>query len=151
MYHLAKFYFNINHNINCFFNSNNKIYVTNQDIKESVNKIFNDRLQNKYLKEHLSVFTDLGDIIEHAKLVNQTIEEKNRSKYKTWNYYFSNLEINCILYSLEFDVVSRTDGENHYRVQRIKKKQMFRSTLLINSEVDFRTSAFYGLIIANFI
>lgn len=123
IYHIATEIFNSYHNKKVFINNKNKIQVTNQDIKESINKIFNDRLQNIYLKEHLSIFSKLGVIIENAKLVNQTIENKNRSKYITWNYYFSNLKINDDLFLIEFDVVSRVDGENHYRVQRIEKSK----------------------------
>lgn len=142
IYHVATKIFKNNHSKNTFVNNGNQIKVTNQDIKESINKIFNDRLQNKYLKEHLSGFSDLGDIIEKSRLVNQTSEKKNRSKYNTWNYYFSGLKINNELFDLEFDVVLRTDGENHYRLQRLKKADT-QSTLPINGEVDSRVPAFH--------
>ena len=140
IYHDAVEIFNTNHNTNHFKNDGNDIYVTNQDIKESINKIYNDRLQNRYLKEHLEVFSDLGDIIENAKLVNQTAENKNRTKYNTWNYYYSGLKINGELYNLEFDVVSRQDGENHYRLQRLKKADT-QSALPIKGEADFGAPA----------
>lgn len=143
IYHIATEIFRNSHNKNIFVNDGNQIKVTNQDIKESINKIFNDRMQNNYLKEHLSVFGDLGDIIEKSHLVNQTIENKNRSKYNTWNYYFNGLNINNELFDLEFDVVSRADGENHYRLQRLKKANT-QSTLPVNGEVDFGVSAFSG-------
>lgn len=142
IYHMAVDIFKSNHNTNIFDNNGNKIKVTNQDIKESINKIYNDRLQNKYLKEHVKIFSDLGDIIEKSKLVNQTPESKGRIKYNTWNYYYNGLNINNELYNLEFDVVSRTDGENHYRLQRLEKADT-QSTLPINGEVDFGASAFY--------
>lgn len=141
-YHTALNIFKENHNTNIFFNDGNEIRVSNQDIKESINKIFNDRLQNQYLTEHLQVFSDLGDIIEKSKLVNQTFEGKNRTKYNTWNYYFKGLNIGGETFDFEFDVVSRLDGENHYRLQRLKKADI-QSTLPINGEVDFGTSAFY--------
>lgn len=143
IYHIATEIFRNSHNKNIFVNDGNQIKVTNQDIKESINKIFNDRMQNNYLKEHLSVFGDLGDIIEKSHLVNQTIENKNRSKYNTWNYYFNGLNINNELFDLEFDVVSRADGENHYRLQRLKKANT-QSTLPVNGEVDFGVSASSG-------
>lgn len=85
-YHIATDLFSNNHANNVFINDGNKIIVTNQDIKESINKIYNDRLQKKYLNEHLSVFTDLGDVISNAKLVNQTPEGKGREKYNLWSY-----------------------------------------------------------------
>lgn len=140
IYHIAADLFSNNHANNVFINDGNKIIVTNQDIKESINKIYNDRLQKKYLNEHLSVFTDLGDVISNAKLVNQTPEGKGREKYNLWSYYYSGLKINNELYNFEFDVVSRNDGENHYRLQRIEKAD-FQSTLPINGEVDLGKSA----------
>lgn len=81
-------------------------------------------MQNIYIKEHLLIFTKLGDIIESAKLINQTYENKNRNKYILWNYYFNGLIINNTIYNIEVDVVSRYDGENHYRIQRIKKAEL---------------------------
>lgn len=135
VYHLATKLFKSNHKRNTFINNGNEIKVTNQDIKESINKIANDKMQNKYLKEHLVIFTDLGNIIQNARLVNQTIENKNRLKYNIWNYYFNGLKINNILFDLEIDVVSRSDGENHYRIQRLKEANTL-STLPINGEVD---------------
>jgi len=140
IYHDAVNIFKQNHNVNRFKNDGNNIYVTNQDIKESINKVYNDRLQNKYLKEHLQVFSDLGDIIESAKLVSQTFENKNRTKYNTWNYYFNNLDIDGEKFNLEFEVVSRQDGENHYRIQRLEKADA-QSTLPIKGEVDLGASA----------
>ena len=42
-----------------------------------------------------------------------------------WSYYLIGLKINKKKYIFEFDVVSRDNNENHYRVQRLKeiKKQ----------------------------
>lgn len=72
-------------------------------------------------------------------MVNQTFENKNRSKYNNWNYYFISLNINNNLFDLELDIVSRSDGENHYRIQRLKKADT-QSTLPIG-EVDLGVSA----------
>ena len=141
IYHIATKIFKNNHKKRTFINDKNKINVTNQDIKESINKIYNDRLQNKYLKEHLAIFLILGNVIEKSSLVNQTIENKNRSKYITWNYYFSNLKIDNQLFNFEFDVVSRIDGENHYRVQRLEKSK-YSVNSFINDEVDFEVLAY---------
>lgn len=82
----------------------------------------------KFIKNNnLKVFSDLGDIIENATLVNQTKETKNRSNINSWNYYFDGLNINNELYHLEFDVRSLDTGENQYRVQRLQKKQTTHS------------------------
>ncbi len=142
IYHIATDIFNNSHNTNEFVNDGNKILVTNSDIKESINKIYNDRLQSKYLQEHLNVFSDLGDIIENSRLVNQTLENKGRTKYNTWNYYYNGLQIGNSLFNLEFDVVSRADGENHYRLQRLEKADA-QSALPIKGEADFGASASY--------
>lgn len=45
IYHIATDLFSNNHANNVFINDGNKIIVTNQDIKDSINKIYNDRLQ----------------------------------------------------------------------------------------------------------
>lgn len=127
-YHTARNLFAQGNKTNTFVNDGNLIMVTNQDIKECVSKIINDRIQNQYLIEHLMIFKNLGNIIEKGRLVNQTYENKNRHKYVTWNYYYSGINIARVLYDLEFDVVSRIDGQNHYRVHRIKKADI-QSTL----------------------
>lgn len=110
-----------------FENDGNKITVSKGGISESIEKIFNSKVQRNLLKEHLQVFSDLGDIIENATLVNQTKETKNRSNINSWNYYFDGLNINNELYHLEFDVRSLDTGENQYRVQRLQKKQTTHS------------------------
>ena len=106
---------------NTFINDGNKIMVTRGGIKESINKILYNKNQKQYLKEHLQVFSDLGDIIESATLASQTTEGKLRENNKIWNYYLNGLNINNNNYLFEFDVVSRQNGENHYRVQRLEK------------------------------
>ena len=121
IYHKAVEIFNNHHNTNKFINDNNEIIVSNTDIKESINKINNNSLQKKYLKEHLLIFSDLGDIIEKSNLVNQTFENKNRESNKIWSYYLNGLNVNNSKFLFEFDVISKENGENHYRVQRLKK------------------------------
>lgn len=131
IYHKAVEIFGNHHNTNTFINDGNKIIVSNSDIKESINKINNDSLQRKHLKEHLLIFSDLGDIIEKSNLVNQTLEKKNRENNKIWSYYLNGLNINDSNYLFEFDVISKDNGENHYRVQRLEKKQILPSESVI--------------------
>ena len=129
IYHEAVNIFKKNHISNTFINNGNKIIVSNTDIKESINKINNSSLQRKYILEHLIVFSQLGKIIKNAVLVNQTLENKNREQYKFWNYYLIYLKINDKDFLLEFDVISKNNGENHYRLQRLEeiKKQILPS------------------------
>ena len=121
LYHFAVAIFKKYNNSNIFFNDGNKIIVSNGDIKESVNKILHNLNQRKYLKEHLQVFSCMSKIITSAILVSQTIERKNRNNNYVWNYYVKAIKVNNIIYLLQFDVISRSNGENHYRVQRLKK------------------------------
>ncbi len=145
IYHKAVEIFGNHHNTNAFINDGNKIIVSNSDIKESINKINNNSLQRKYLKEHLLIFSDLGDIIEKSNLVNQTLENKNRENNKIWSYYLNGLNINGSNYLFEFDVISKENGENHYRVQRLEKKQILPSESVINDTAsNLATSASYG-------
>ena len=117
---LARDIFYKYNNKNKFNNNGNIIIVNNSGINESIEKIFNNRKQRNLLKEHLQVFSDLGDIIEHAKLVNQSTEIKNRKNINSWSYYFDGLNINDKIYKLVFDVRSMDNGENQYRVQRLE-------------------------------
>lgn len=124
-----------------FENDGNKKTVSKSGINESIEKIFNNKIQRNLLKEHLQVFSDLGDIIENATLVNQTKEAKNRSNINSWNYYFDGLNINNELYHLEFDVRSLDTGENQYRVQRLEKiNNKKRSAKLPIQSGNFNTS-----------
>lgn len=118
---LAKEIFQKYNKSNTFYNDNNKILVNKTGIDESITKVFESRQQRALLKEHLLVFSDLGDIIEHSKLVNQVPEIKGREKYNSWNYYYDGLKIGNSLYNFEFEVVSMSNGENHYRVQKLEK------------------------------
>ncbi len=38
-----------------------------------------------------------------------------------WNYYYDGLKIGNNSYNFEFEVVSMSNGENHYRVQKLEK------------------------------
>lgn len=111
--------FRNNHLSFVFQNDNNNIIVNNEDIKESIKKILGDKRQKEYLMEHLKVFSKLGDVIKNGKLVSESMEQKARQNYNSWHYYVVNLIIGKKKFLLEFDVVSRGDGENHYRVQRL--------------------------------
>ena len=130
-----------------FINNGKKIVIRNGDIDECIHKIFGNKYQKNLLKEHLQVFSDIGDIIEHAKIKNQEPEGKNRPNYESWHYFVDGLEIAGNKYMLEFDVVSRKDGENHYRVQRLvdlnaKEKAMVRPTLPLKGEAGLETTAY---------
>ncbi len=118
---LAKEIFQKYNKSNAFYNNDNKILVNKTGIDESITKIFESRQQRELLKEHMLVFSDLGDIIEHSKLVNQAPETKGRKKYNSWNYYYDGLKIGNNSYNFEFEVVSMSNGENHYRVQKLEK------------------------------
>lgn len=132
---------------NTFINDGNKIMVTRSGIKESINKILYNKNQKQYLKEHLQVFSDLGDIIESATLASQTTEGKSRENNKIWNYYLNGLNINDNNYLFEFDVVSRQNGENHYRVQRLEKINSKKANASVENTITsvtptLETSAF---------
>lgn len=132
---------------NTFINDGNKIKVTRSGIKESINKILYNKNQKQYLKEHLQVFSDLGDIIESATLASQTTEGKSRENNKIWNYYLNGLNINDSNYLFEFDVVSRQNGENHYRVQRLEKINGKKANVSVENTITsvtptLETSAF---------
>lgn len=120
---LAVNIFNKYNNKKVFNNNGNLIEVSKSGIEESVKKIFSNHTQRNMLKEHLKVFSDLGDIIEHANLVNQATELKDRDGINYWNYYFDGLIIDNKTYSLEFDVRSMDSGSNQYRVQRLEEKK----------------------------
>jgi hypothetical protein len=137
VFNLAKNIFDRYNNKNLFNNNGNEIMVSHADIKESIKHIYNEN-QIKYLKEHLQVFSDLGDIIESATLSSQGLENKKNmqsthSHNNIWSYYLNGLKINGETYLLEFDVVSRDNGENHYRVQRIQKTDTSAGNAVNNS------------------
>lgn len=135
IYHLASNIFKNHNTKTTFYNNGNKIEVSNGDIKESINKIMHNSNQKKYLKEHLKIFSDLGDIIESATLSSQNIETKTRENNKVWSYYLNGLNIDGNTYLFEFDVVSRSNGENHYRVQRLLKKANASAGNTVNNSI----------------
>ena len=104
-----------------YYNGKNKIFVSKSCIDECITKIKKIPDQNRLLKEHLIIISNLGLIIENVKLVNQCLEYKNRLKYNYWNYYFGKILIDSQYYLVEITVASMDSGENHYRVQSIKK------------------------------
>ncbi len=114
--------FESNHFNNKFVLDGNYILVSKSGIRESIENIYRSRKQHDFLKEHLVILMNLEKIIEHARLVNQCGEKKKREKYNGWNYYLTNLFIGENFYLLEFEVVSMSNGENHYRVQNLYKK-----------------------------
>ena len=102
-----------------FKNNNIDIVVTNEDIKESVAKTVRNTEQKKLITEHIEVFSKLDKIIENGTKIASSTENKNRVKYKNWDYYATPVTIdgkNCII---EFDTVLRQDGEKHFRLERI--------------------------------
>ena len=121
LYHLAVKIFKRYNNENIFINNDDKIIVSNGDIKESVNKIFSNPIQRNQIIEHLQIYANMGALIRNAKLSCQTYETKNRIDNTIWNYYVIWITIRKEKYLLEFDVISRKNGENHYRVQRLQK------------------------------
>lgn len=121
-----------------FYNNNTKIEVTKSGIRESIQKIFDIKSQRNLLKEHLLIISSLGNIIKHAKLVNQANELKNRNYINHWNYYFDGIEINGELYNFEFEVRSMVNGQNQYRIQRLQKKQSTHYGVAIASELPSR-------------
>lgn len=73
---LANNIFDKYHSKNIFINNDNKIVVSRNSINESIVKIYHNRFQRDYILEHLIIFSNLGKVIENAKLVSQTIERK---------------------------------------------------------------------------
>lgn len=127
---LANNIFNKYHNKNYFFNNCNRIMVSKSGINESMEKIYNNRIQRDYITEHLIIFSKLGEIIENAILINQIYERKNRKYTLYWNYYLANIYINKSCFIMEFEVRSMHDGENHYRLQRLELNQLKTSSAL---------------------
>lgn len=123
---LKKLAYNIFHKYHLttsFLNDNKEIIVSKSGINESIQKIYVSKLQRDLLKEHLTIFSKLGIIIENAILVNQILERKNRVGILHWNYYIIPVMINSKIFILEFEVRSMMDGENHYRIQRMELKK----------------------------
>ena len=106
------------------FKNNNteaNIYVTNSDIKESINTTYTYAEQRKYLKENIAIYSQLDNIIENAELISNTNELKGRQNYQLWEYYAMPVNIDNNKFIVQFDTVQREDGETHFRVQRLYK------------------------------
>ena len=84
--------------------------------------VLNNSNQKSLLKEHLLIFGKIGEIIENAELVSQNKSEDSLHNENSWHYFYDNPNINGNKYKLVFDVTSRNDGENHYRVQTLELK-----------------------------
>ena len=106
-----------------FQNNNTKtnIYVTNSDIKESINTTYTYTEQRKYLKENVAIYSQLDNIIENAELISNTNELKGRQNYQLWEYYAMPINIDNNKFIVQFDTVQREDGETHFRVERLYK------------------------------
>lgn len=102
-------------------NTNINIYVTNSDIKESINTTYTYTEQRKYLKENIAIYSQLDNIIENAQLISNTNELKGRQNYQLWEYYAMPINIDNNKFIVQFDTVQREDGETHFRVERLYK------------------------------
>lgn len=107
-----------------FRNNNQDIYVTNADIKESIDKTIKNPDQSKYMKENIAVFSQLDKIIENAELISsEVIDNKKRDKYQNYEYYVSKVNIDAKPYIVEFDtrLQEGTSGkkERHFRLERL--------------------------------
>ena len=102
-------------------NTETNIYVTNSDIKESINTTYTYAEQRKYLKENIAIYSQLDNIIENAELISNTNELKGRQNYQLWEYYAMPVNIDNNKFIVQFDTVQREDGETHFRVQRLYK------------------------------
>lgn len=125
-------------------NDESIIVVTNEDIKESVAKTVRNTEQKKLLAEHMEVFSSLDKIIENGERISSGPETKNRSQYQSWDYYVTPIYINGEKYIVQFDTVLRTDGEKHFRLERIYKldemikKQVTPTGLPIDNQLTSR-------------
>ena len=122
IYHKAKILFsNIGEKV--FYNNLEKIFVSNNDIKESVDKTIKNVEQKKYLNENLAVFSKLDKIIEKASIISISKNDiKGRKKYFNYKYYVSNVIIDGKKYVVEFDTrIQNSTGkdERHFRLERI--------------------------------
>lgn len=103
-----------------FYNndSNLKVKVILDDIKESAYKAFNNKYQNKLIKQHIEALTKIEDIISNAEEASMEIEKKNREKYSNWKYFTTQMEIENKPYLIQFDIAKKDDGY-HFRLQRL--------------------------------
>lgn len=107
-----------------FKNANQDIYVTNGDIRESIEKTLKNPEQRKQINENLAVFSQLDKIIENGKKISSSeLDNKGRNEYADYEYYVSNAYIDGKPYVVEFDTrlqkgESRKQ-ERHFRLERV--------------------------------
>ena len=110
-------------------NKSEKIYVTNSDINESIAQTLRNPSQKILLKENLSVFSQLDEIVENAKEIessNMSISDnKGRTQYSNYKYYYTQAYIDGEKSWIQFDtrVQKGTTGqeERHFRLERVYK------------------------------
>lgn len=107
-----------------FKNNNQSIYVTNADIKESIEKTLKEPNQRKYLNENIAVFSQLDKVIENAELISsESVDKKGRSQYQNYEYYVSKANIDGQPYIVEFDTRLQEGAsgrkERHFRLERV--------------------------------
>ena len=107
-----------------FKNSNQDIYVTNGDIRESIEKTLKNPEQRKQINENLAVFSQLDKIIENGqKISSSELDNKGRNEYGNYEYYVSNAFIDGKPYVVEFDTrLQSGEGrkqERHFRLERV--------------------------------
>ena len=110
-------------------NNSEKIYVTNSDINESIAQTLKNSNQKALLKENISVFSQLDKIVENAKEIKSSdisvADNKGRSQYSDYKYYYTNVYIDGDKAWVQFDtrVQKGTTGksERHFRLERIYK------------------------------
>lgn len=120
-----------------FPNDSTNIYIKAvlTDIKESAYKAYNNKLQRKYLKEHIEALSQIDKIIQKGKEVSKNNELKNRNQYKSWRYFSSQAIIENKPFLIQFDVAQKDDGY-HFRLQRLAKlniKNRRSSTLALTN------------------
>lgn len=107
-----------------FKNNNQNIYVTNADIKESIEKTLKNASQKAYLNKNIAVSSKLDKIIENAELISsEKFDNKGRNQYENYEYYVSKVKIDEEPYIVEFDtrLQEGTSGkkERHFRLERV--------------------------------
>ena len=103
-----------------FVNNNERIYVYNTDINESIAKTLKNSRQKNRLYENMAVFSKLDKIIENGREISYSNDNKNRDYYKDWKYYVANVNIDSVPYVVEFDtVLNDKDNKRHFRLERV--------------------------------
>lgn len=105
-----------------FNNNSEKIFVTNNDIKESIDKTIKNPEQKELINENLAVFSQLDKIIENAREIAYSEKDSKSRPFKDYKYYVSNALIDGNQYVVEFDTrVDSKSGkdERHFRLERV--------------------------------